>query len=144
MRTRLTTITLMALLAVFAGAPLANAGGSGWLTSWEKAVKKAKKVEKPILLEFCKSDSSEDCKKMTKEIFRQSAFRSWAKKNVVLMTADFPERKSLPERIATQNAELAEKFEVDSFRPSCSSPRRGRSSAATATSRAAQRRGSRR
>ncbi len=115
MRIRLTTIALVALLAVLAGVQLVNAGGSGWLTSWEKAVKKAKKEETPLLVEFSKSDTSEVCKKMTKEIFRKSAFRSWAKKNVVLMTVDFPEGRSLPARIATQNAELLEKFEVESF-----------------------------
>ncbi len=115
MRTRLTMVALVALLAVFAGAQLVNAAGSGWLTSWEKAVKKAKKEEKLLLVEFSKSDSSEACKKMTKEIFRQSAFRHWAKKNVVLMSVDFPERRSLPARFVTQNAELLEKYEVETF-----------------------------
>ncbi len=115
MKTRLTLAAVVALLAVFVGMQLASAGGSGWLTSWDKAVKKAKKDEKLLLVEFSKSDSSETCQKMTKEIFRQSAFRSWAKKNVVLMTVDFPEERELPERIATQNEKLVEKFEVDSF-----------------------------
>ncbi|MEN8148713.1 MAG: thioredoxin family protein [Planctomycetota bacterium] len=111
MKTRLTVL----VLAVAFGATVALASGSGWLTSWKKAVEKAKKDEKPILVEFTKSDSDETCRKLTKEVFRNSKFRSWAKKNVVLMSVDFPEKKKLPERTAKQNAELAEKYEITEY-----------------------------
>ena len=109
-----TRLTICVLVFVF-GTTAALAGGSGWLTSWKKAVEKAKKSELPILVEFSKSDSSETCQKLTKEVFRNSKFRSWAKKNVVLMHVDFPEKKKLPERTVKQNAELVKKFEVTEY-----------------------------
>jgi len=115
MSTRLTTIALLAALAAFVGLASVEAGGSGWLSSWKKAVDKATKEEKPILVEFSKSDTCENCQKMTKEIFRQSKFRSWAKKNVVLMHVDFPEKKKLADRIARQNADLARKYKVETY-----------------------------
>jgi len=101
------TMRMLALLLVGAGA---LAGGSGWQTDFGKAAKLAEKAERPILVEFTKDDAS---KLINKNVFHKGKFKSWARKNVVLLEIDLG--KKVSEKLASQYAELRKKHEVTGF-----------------------------
>jgi protein disulfide-isomerase len=48
-------------------------------------------------------------------VFSQKAFKDFAAENLVLMMADFPKSKKLPESVQSQNQTLMEKFGVEGF-----------------------------
>lgn len=52
---------------------------------------------------------------MHAEVFGTKDFQDWAKKNVVLLSVDFPHSKELPKELKKQNDELAKKYKVDAF-----------------------------
>jgi protein disulfide-isomerase len=106
---------LLAAVILLAAAPSAEAGRSGWLTDYGKAVDAAKKSGLPILADFSSSDSSDTCQKLEKEVFRDAKFKTWAKASVVLLSIDFPENASQPARLKTQNRELKVKFGVETY-----------------------------
>ena len=72
-----------------------KSGGSDskWLTNLDDALKEAKKSDKAVLVNFTGSDWCGWCIRLKKEVFSQDEFKDWAKKNVVLLEADFPRRK---------------------------------------------------
>lgn len=82
----------------------------GWLTDWEAAKAKSKAENKPILINLTGSDWCGWCIKMEKEIFSQKAFKEFAAENLVLMEADFPKKKQLPEALKKQNAQLEKQY----------------------------------
>jgi thioredoxin-related protein len=49
------------------------------------------------------------------EVFGTKDFQDWAKKNVVLLTVDFPQKTELPKELKKQNDELKNKNKVDGF-----------------------------
>ena len=105
MRRQLTRILALALLG--SGA---LAGGSGWNSDFEKAAKTAKKAERPILIEFTKDDASDA---INKNVFYKGKFKTWAKKNVVLLEINLSKRVS--KKLAAQYEELQKKYEVKEF-----------------------------
>jgi hypothetical protein len=105
MRRQLTRILALALLG--SGA---MAGGSGWNSDFEKAAKTAKKAERPILIEFTKDDASDA---INKNVFYKGKFKTWAKKNVVLLEIDLGKRVS--KKLEKQYADLQKKYEVETF-----------------------------
>jgi len=96
------------VLALLASPVLA--GGSGWERDMEKALKKAQKQERPLLVEFTDGTSSEA---VNKNVFHKGKFKSWAKKNVVLVEIDFS--KKVSKSLGEQYAELRKKYAVESF-----------------------------
>ena len=52
---------------------------------------------------------------MEREIFSQPAFEEYAKKNLVLMTVDFPRAKPITMEVRKKNQMLAQKFQINSF-----------------------------
>jgi thioredoxin-related protein len=83
-----------------------------WLTDWKVATDTAASTEKLILLNFSGSDWCGPCIRMHKEIFEDPAFASYAEKNLVLVSADFPRLKKnrLSEEQTKQNEKLADKY----------------------------------
>ncbi|MHC4931017.1 MAG: thioredoxin family protein [Planctomycetota bacterium] len=88
----------------------AVAGGSGWQTDFEKAAKKARKADRPILVEFTDAEASA---KLNKKVFYTAKFKTWAKKNVVLLELKYGRR--LNKKLTAQYAELKERHKVESF-----------------------------
>lgn len=86
-----------------------------WITDYEKALKIAKKTGKPILIDFTGSDWCGYCIKLKNEVFEKDAFRTWAKKNAVLLEIDFPRRKQLDEELKKQNDALQKKFAIEGY-----------------------------
>ena len=88
----------------------------GWETDFEKAKAKAKAENKHILIDFSGSDWCGWCVKLDKEVFSQPAFKAYAKDNLVLVLADFPQDKSgQSEALQKQNAKLSKEYGVRSF-----------------------------
>lgn len=101
------------LSVVFAASLIADE--NGWISDYAKALEKAKAEKKLILIDFTGSDWCGWCIKLNKEVFSQSQFKDYAKKNLVLLEIDFPRRKSQPAQLKKQNKELAQKYNVDGY-----------------------------
>ncbi|MBV6458245.1 MAG: Thiol:disulfide interchange protein DsbD [Fimbriimonadaceae bacterium] len=110
------SILKISLGAAILGASLmANAGGEGWLTDWNEAVKQSKKTGKPILADFTGSDWCGWCIKLNKEVFSTKEFKTWAAKNVILLEVDFPNSKPQSDKLKKQNDMLQKKFNIEGF-----------------------------
>lgn len=86
-----------------------------WLTDYDQAVKKAKEVGKPILVDFTGSDWCGWCIKLKKEVFNTPEFAEWAKEKVVLLELDFPKKKSQSAEEKAKNAKLAKQYKIEGY-----------------------------
>lgn len=86
-----------------------------WYTDVNKAQELSKKSKKPIFGFFTGSDWCGWCRKLQNDVFAKPEFKSWAKKNVILLELDFPRRKQLPAELAQQNAGLQQAFGVQGY-----------------------------
>lgn len=88
---------------------------SAWTEDLQVAIKEAKKADKVLMIEFTGSDWCGFCVKQNKEVFAKEEFQAFAKDNLVLMKADFPSKRQMPEEVKKQNAELKTKYAVSGF-----------------------------
>jgi len=86
-----------------------------WGTDFAAAKKTAAKKKLPICAIFTGSDWCPWCRKLNSEVLSTDEFKKYAKDNLVLFTADFPQHKKLPEKAAKQNQELFEKYHLEGF-----------------------------
>ena len=92
------------------------AADSAWITSVPDATAKAKKENKLILLDFTGSDWCGWCKKLDAETFSKSEFLDYAKKNLVLVTVDFPTPKVvMSDAQKAANNALKEKYKITGY-----------------------------
>lgn len=112
-RKRLTTIGVLVSVALWGVA--ANAGQEEWLTDFEKAKEAARERAVPILADFAGSDWCGWCIRLDNEVFSKDAFKAYAKTNVVLFLADYPQRKRLPAETIRQNEKLARRYGIEGF-----------------------------
>jgi thioredoxin-related protein len=101
-----------ALCALGLGSAQAEAN---WLSDFQKARAEAKAGHKRLLLDFTGSDWCIWCLKLHREVFSTPEFAEYAQKNLVLMTVDFPQAKSLSSEVRRQNYELAQRYQVEGF-----------------------------
>lgn len=101
---------LLAGVIFLAGTLPCMSAESGWMTDYGKAMERAKAEKKPVLLLLTGSDWCPPCMLQKKEIFETGEFKKYAAQSVVLLEADFPRRKSLPEKLQRQNEELSVRF----------------------------------
>lgn len=80
-----------------------------WTEDWDKAQKESKETGLPILLFMTGSDWCGYCTRLKAGVFEQSAFKRFANKNLILMTADFP-RGSQKKSVQKQNAKLKAEY----------------------------------
>ncbi len=92
----------------------ANAG-EDWLTDFEKAKEEAAVRNVPILADFSGSDWCGWCIRLDKEVFSKSEFKAYAKENVVLFLADFPNSKPQSAEIKAQNKKLSNEYGISGF-----------------------------
>lgn len=92
-----------------------SAWAAPWLTSYADAVKESRQTGKPILMDFTGSDWCIWCKRLKSEVFDSAEFEVWAKKNVVLLELDFPQSGNQSEELKKQNAELAQKYNIQGY-----------------------------
>lgn len=108
-------ITWLAFLTVGIAAISSSAFAKpldGWSDSLDKALQKAKKENKPLLVEFTGSDWCPPCIAMRKNVFSTKAFVDAASKKFILVELDFPKGD---EELAEKNHPLAEKYKIEGF-----------------------------
>jgi len=75
-----------------------------------EAFRVADETQKPILLVFAGSDWCAPCIRFDNQVLSQHEFLDFAKENFVILKADFPQRKKLPQAEQEQNELLAEQY----------------------------------
>jgi thioredoxin-related protein len=93
----------------------ARASDAQWLDNYDKAVSMAKEQHHNILMNFTGSDWCPYCIQMDKEVLNQPQFEDYAKKNLVLLTVDFPQSKQLPQKLQDQNNMLQQRYSIEGF-----------------------------
>lgn len=86
-----------------------------WLTDLPKAMRLARALNRPLLLNFTGSDWCGYCQRLDAEVFSTPTFQNYANSNLILVTLDFPRGKQLPDRERLQNKFVQETFGVDGF-----------------------------
>jgi thioredoxin-related protein len=86
-----------------------------WLTSLPKALDQAKTGHKLVLADFTGSDWCTWCKKLDKDTFSQTEFADYAKKNLVLLQLDYPDKKPQSDELKAANAALAKKYKIQGY-----------------------------
>ena len=83
-----------------------------WLADFQEAQTQARESHKLILLNFAGSDWCGPCIKMTRDIFEQEVFSQYAKRNLLLVRADFPRLKKnrLEAKQKAHNEKLADTY----------------------------------
>jgi protein disulfide-isomerase len=86
-----------------------------WVTDYKKAQEEAKASHKLVLVDFTGSDWCGYCIQLDRAILSRPEFKDYANKNLVLLEIDFPRRKAQSIETKKQNAELAERYQVEGF-----------------------------
>lgn len=87
-----------------------------WTMDFAAASKLAKEKNLPMMLNFTGSDWCGWCKLMDKGVFAKEEWNKYAAKNVVLVTLDFPNDKSIvPEKYVARNKSLQQQFGVRGY-----------------------------
>ncbi len=113
MKKSLSSLALLAITLIFTTGLLK--ADDGWTTDYAKALAQAKAEKKTVLLDFTGSDWCPWCMKLDKEVFADPKFQDYAKKNLILVTVDFPQAKEQPADIKKQNADLQDKFAIQGY-----------------------------
>jgi thioredoxin-related protein len=86
-----------------------------WMTDLPKAQSQAKTEKKLVMLDFTGSDWCGWCIKLHKEVFSKPEFSEYAKKNLVLVEVDFPQKKQQSEQLKKANAALQQKYKIEGY-----------------------------
>ena len=76
----------------------------------EAAFQQAVRLERPVLLVFSGSDWCLPCMEFARNVLGNSSFEEFARQKLVVLKADFPQRKELPAALVEQNEKLAEQY----------------------------------
>jgi len=77
----------------------------------------ASELDKTILLVFAGSDWCAGCIRLEKDILSKPDFLEFANKKLIVLKADFPQRRKLTPGIREQNAQLAEMYNPNGIFP---------------------------
>jgi thiamine biosynthesis lipoprotein len=80
------------------------------LNSQQELFNSAQKKQFPVLLIFSGSVWCLPCQWLEKRIFSDSSFQDFARHNLMIIKADFPQRKKLSSEQILANQKLAEEF----------------------------------
>lgn len=83
-----------------------------WMKDYKRASNKSKAENKLILMYFSGSDWCKPCIRLSREVFDQEEFISYASESLVLLKLDFPRYKKnrLPKEQVKHNESLAARF----------------------------------
>ena len=116
--TALIFTTLLAGIAAAAAdpqTPLATqlpTAGPTWLTDLPAAQARARAEKKSVLLFFHGSDWCPACVEMQRQVFDSSAFAQYARRALVLVDVDFPDKHKQDEESRRANAALKARFNL--------------------------------
>ena len=85
----------------------ANAEQLTWLTSVPQAQSWAKAQNKLVLMDFTGSDWCIWCKRLDNDTFSKSEFADYAKKNLILVQLDYPNKTPQTPALKAANAALS-------------------------------------
>jgi uncharacterized protein YyaL (SSP411 family) len=108
-------IAALALSALLLLTTSANAAAEGWTEDFEAAKAQAKAEGKDLLIDFTGSDWCGWCVRLTKEVFSQEDFKSYADERFVLVKLDYPSKKPQSDEIKAQNEKLKAAFGIQGF-----------------------------
>ena len=72
--------------------------------------KKSADENKAVLIIFSGSDWCKNCIQFEKGIMKDSSFQHFVRENILLINADFPQKKKLSSKLIQQNESLAEQY----------------------------------
>jgi len=81
-----------------------------WLTDLPKAQAQAKAERKSVLLFFHGSDWCPTCLEMQRQVFDSPEFAQYARRALILVDVDFPEKKSQSDEVKRANLALKARF----------------------------------
>jgi thiol-disulfide isomerase/thioredoxin len=87
------------------------------LTDPDAAFASAHAAGKPVLLVFSGSDWCAPCIRFEREVLTDSTFLRYARPRVVILKADFPQRKQLAKPLQTAYEKLADAYNPDGIFP---------------------------
>ena len=109
-------LAVFILTAVLFGCSKSGAADNlSWQDNLEKAMQKAKKENKAVLVNFTGSDWCIWCKRLTEEVFAKKEFETYAKKNLILVKLDFPRNIEQSSETKMYNNTLAQRYGVQGF-----------------------------
>jgi|HubBroStandDraft_5_1064220.scaffolds.fasta_scaffold253641_2 thioredoxin-related protein len=82
-----------------------------------QAFSQARKEGKKVLLVFSGSDWCIPCIHFEKKVLADSAFKQYASEHLVVLNADFPQRKKVAARLASEYDSLAARFNQEGAFP---------------------------
>lgn len=90
-----------------------------WYTDFGAAKKAAAQTNKKILLVFSGPEWCANCARLDQILWNSPEFKAQAEKKWVLLRADFPQKKGIPEpfNVNDEKVILAEKYNRDGFFP---------------------------
>jgi len=86
-----------------------------WIENYDAAIKAAKDMGRPILVNFTGSDWCGWCKKLMAEVFSKDEFINYAKEDLILLKLDFPRSIPQTDELKAQNSSLQEKFKIEGY-----------------------------
>ncbi|HPY96288.1 MAG TPA: thioredoxin family protein [Candidatus Cloacimonadota bacterium] len=112
---KLRFVILLLFLSVFAIACAKSSNNLVWLEDYNQALKQSTESKLPILINFTGSDWCIWCKRLSEEVFDTKEFENYAKKNLILLKIDFPQKIAQTEQVKNSNRALAQKYQVQGF-----------------------------
>lgn len=108
----LSLILILALLTTVA--PGAEPEKSIWTTDYPKALKRAAKEEKPLLLLFTGTNWCPSCRELERSVLNTEYFKTKGPEKFVLVYLDFPTQTANPKptKLSRQNEALQDKFQI--------------------------------
>ena len=106
---------LIRLLLLISLLPSFAPGATTWLTELTKAQKQARAEKKALLINFTGSDWCGWCIRLQREVFSKPEFDEYARKNLVLVEVDFPQRKAQSDAQRRGNIALGQRFNVEGY-----------------------------
>lgn len=106
---------LLSLAFLWAALLHGQAAEAAWRNDFATALADARRDSKLVLIDFTGSDWCGWCIKMKKDTLDQQAFLDFAAKKLVLVEADFPNKKPLPDAVKKQNKGLQKKYSVGGY-----------------------------
>lgn len=108
-------ILLITFLLMLTTSPLVLT--AQWYENKNEALTRADQKQVPVLLVFSGSDWCRPCIRFKNEVLNDTDFLQFAGDRLVLLNADFPQRKQQAEELIRQNEQLAEQFNPQGFFP---------------------------
>jgi rhodanese-related sulfurtransferase/thioredoxin-related protein len=107
-------LVLTALLVGFGGSGRAqtNTAPPEWLTSLPQAQERAHADGKYVLLFFHGSDWCPTCAEMQRQVFEAPEFAGYARRTLVLVDVDFPDKLAQSEEVKRANTALKARFNI--------------------------------